>query len=391
MPQLYGRPHTRRDLAAHAGTLAQFAGVRLVTLADGLERGIRMLEFRTGSGFRFTVLIDRAMDIGDCDLKGMAIGWNSPAGFRAPGLVDADAENGLGWLRSFSGLLATCGLDHALAPVEESAEHFNYPFRKTVPHPIHGRVGSIPARLTGYGERWEGDDCVLWCEGVISQATVFGENLELTRRIEAKVGESAFTMHDRVVNRGFYRTPHMLLYHFNVGYPVLAEGARYLAPITDVLWAGHHADYRKQGVGYKTQAAAQLKFREQVWAHEMAADADGIVPVALVNDALGLGVMLESRKAEMPCYLQWQNLQAGLYTMGLEPSTHHVYGKTFANERGEMIWLEHGDERQYHIRFSALDGAGEIAAAGKRIAAIHEQPADDYPAPSGKFPALWKE
>ncbi len=390
MPTLYNRTHTRRDIAAHAGMLAQFAGVRLMTLGDGLEAGIRMLEFRTGTGFRFTVLIDRAMDIGDCELKGMAIGWNSPAGFRSPGISNIDAENGLGWLRSFSGLLATCGLDHALGPVEESAEHFNYPFRKTVPHPIHGRVGTVPARLTGYGERWEGDDCVLWCEGVVQQATVFGENLHLIRRIEARVGESAFTLHDRVVNRGFSRTPHMLLYHFNVGYPVLAEGSRYIAPIGDVLWAGHHADYRKQGIGYKTQAAPQHPFREQVWEHDMVADKDGIVPVALVNDALGFGVMLESRKAEMPCYLQWQNLQSGLYTLGLEPCTHHVYGKTFANERKEMIWLEHDDGREYHIRFSALDGADAIAAAGKRIAAIHAQPAEEYPEPSGKFPVLWK-
>ena len=388
MPKLYGREHTRRDIAAHAGMLSQFAGVRLMTLADGLENGIRLLEFRTGTGFRFTVLIDRALDIGDCELKGMAIGWNSPAGFRSPGISNIDAENGLGWLRSFSGLLATCGLDHALAPVEESAEHFNYPFRKTVPHPIHGRVGTVPARLTGYGERWEGDDCVLWCEGVVMQATVFGENLHLIRRIEARVGESAFTIHDRVVNRGFYRTPHMLLYHFNVGYPALAEGSRYLAPIGDVLWAGHAADYRKQGIGYKTQAGPQSPFREQVWEHDMAAGKDGIVPVALVNDALGFGVMLESRKSELPCYLQWQNLQAGMYCLGLEPSTHHVYGKTFANERGEMIWLEHDEAREYHIRFSAFEGADAITSCANRIAGIHPQPADEYPPPSGIFADL---
>jgi Domain of unknown function (DUF4432) len=127
-----------------------------------------------------------------------------------------------------------------------------------------------------------------------------------------------------------------------------------------------------------------------VWQHEMVADKDGIVPVALVNDALGFGVMLESRKAEMPCTLQWQNLQAGMYTMGLEPCTHHVYGKTFANERKEMIWLEHDEEREYHIRFSALDRADDIKAAEKRIAKTKKQPTDEYSEPSGKFPDLWR-
>ncbi len=45
-----------------------------------------MLEFRTGTGFRFTVLVDRALDVADCEFRGAAIGWHSPSGFRHPGL-----------------------------------------------------------------------------------------------------------------------------------------------------------------------------------------------------------------------------------------------------------------------------------------------------------------
>ena len=77
MVELYGSPRSRRDLAAHAGSLTQFAGVRLMTLGDGVERGVRMLEFRSGTGLRFTVMVDRCFDIGDCDYRGMAIGWHS--------------------------------------------------------------------------------------------------------------------------------------------------------------------------------------------------------------------------------------------------------------------------------------------------------------------------
>lgn len=55
-------PVTRARLAARTGCLSQGADVRLMTLGDGVERGIRILEFRTGSGLRCTVLVDRAMD-----------------------------------------------------------------------------------------------------------------------------------------------------------------------------------------------------------------------------------------------------------------------------------------------------------------------------------------
>ncbi len=389
MVEIYGKTFTHREVSERTGALSQFAGVRLMTLGDGVERGIRLLEFRTGSGLRFTALVDRALDIADCDYKGQAIGWHSPSGFRHPGLHDSEGEGGLAWMRSFSGLVLTCGLDHIAYMNEVPLDTYNHPARKTASHTLHGRVSTIPARLTGYGERWEGDRCILWAEGVVQQSTVFGEDLHLLRRIEADVGGNEIRLTDRVVNHGFYRTPHMFFYHVNVGHPVLDEGSRYLAPIADVVWASHAGEaYESQGVGYRTMPAPKLNFVEQVWEHELAADADGEVPVALVNDRIGLGLEVVTRKAQLPCMWQWQNFQAGMYTMGIEPATHHVIGNLAARERGEMIWLEHGDSRGYDTVFRILDGKDEIARAESRIRAIAKQPDDDYPRPSGDFVPL---
>ncbi|TPM38186.1 aldose 1-epimerase family protein [Mesorhizobium sp. B2-3-4] len=389
MVELYGKTLSRRQVAERSGMLSQFAGVRLMTLGDGVERGIRMLEFRTGSGLRFTALVDRALDIADCDFKGQAIGWHSPSGFRNPALHEYEGEGGLAWARSFSGLLVTCGLDHILGREDVPAETYNYPGKKSVTHSLHGRLGTIPARLTGYGERWEGDRCVLWAEGVVQQSAVFAEDLHLIRRIEADVGGNEIRLSDRVVNHGFNRTPHMYFYHVNVSHPLLDEGSRYLAPIRDVIWAGHAGErYEAQRVGYRTAPAPQLGFSEQVWQHEMDADVKGEVPVAVVNDRIGLGLELVTRKDQLPCAYQWQNFQAGQYALGIEPSTHHVLGDLAARQRGEMIWLEHGESRAYDAAFRVLDGAGEIAAAETRIAAIARQPEQDYPQPSGNFPRL---
>jgi hypothetical protein len=389
MVEIYGGQRSRRDLSALAGSLSQFAGVRLMTLGDGVERGIRMLEFRSGTGLRFTVLIDRAMDIADCDYRGMAIGWHSPAGFPHPGLHDAEGEGGLGWMRSASGLLVTCGLDQMLFMNEEPGDHYVYGPRKTISHPLHGRIGMIPARLTGYGETWDGDDLVLWCEGVITQGAIFAEHLELRRRIEIRAGTDEIRIADRVVNRGFYRTPHMYLYHVNVGYPVLDEGSRYVAPIRDVVWAGHAGEsYRKQGVGYRTMPAPLMGFHEQVWQHEMAADANGEVPVMLVNDALGIAFEVINRKDQFPCNYQWQNFHAGQYAIGMEPSTNHVQGRAFARERDELIWLEHGEERRYDVTFRVLSGTEEIAREEARIRTIAKQPDVDYPEPSNVHVAI---
>jgi hypothetical protein len=360
-----------------------------MTLGDGVERGIRLLEFRTGTGLRFTVLVDRALDIADCEHKGRAIGWHSPSGFRHPGLHEYEGEGGLAWLRSFSGLVVTCGLDHILFMDEAPAAQYHYGPRKSVSSSLHGRVSTIPARLTGYGEAWDGDQCTLWCEGVVQQAAVFGEDLHLVRRIEATVGTDEIRMTDRVVNHGFYRTPHMLCYHINLGHPVVDEGSRYLAPLAETLWAAHAGeDYRRQRVGYRTLPAPQHDFHEQVWQHEMRADAEGRVPVAVVNDRIGLGFLVETMKEEFPAQFEWQAFQSGQYAIGIEPSTNHVFGRPFAEERGELIRLEHGEERLYRTRMQVLDGADAIAAAAGRIAAIAAQPDEDYPEPSGRFPPI---
>ena len=135
----------------------------------------------------------------------------------------------------------------------------------------------------------------------MTQAAVFGEALCLIRRIEADVGGDEIRLYDRVVNRGFSRTPHMFFYHVNVGFPLLDEGARYLAPISDVVWAAHAGDrYEKQRVGYQKVPAPQANFLEQVWEHETASDPSGAVPVAIVNDRLGLGFEVVTKKEQLP-------------------------------------------------------------------------------------------
>jgi hypothetical protein len=272
---------------------------------------------------------------------------------------------------------------------EVPADNYLHPARKTVCHSLHGRISTIPARLTGYGEDWQGDGCVLWAEGIVQQSTVFGEDLHLVRRIETDVGGNEIRISDRVVNHGFHRTPHMYFYHVNISHPVLDEGSRYLAPIKDVVWAAHAGEhYKGQKVGYRTIPAPQPRFREQVWQHDLGADAAGEVPVAIVNDRIGLGFEVITRNDQLPCAYEWQNFQAGQYALGIEPSTHHVLGNLAARERGEMIWLEHDESRSYDAVFRVLDGAQDIAAAEGRITKIARQPDEDYPQPSGHFPMI---
>jgi len=363
MPDLFGTQYGREGLLRQVGRLGQVAGIRLVELGDSAERGVRVLEFRTGTGFEFDVVVDRAFDIGRCELRGAPLAWQSGVGFAGPWYYEPE---GLGFFRNWGGgFLTTCGIDHALFMAEDTAAQYHYPPKQTEEFGLHGRVSNRPARLAGYGERWEGDECVLWAEGEVLQASVFGEHLLLRRRIEARVGESRLRVHDEVENAGWDTTPHMLLYHVNVGFPVVDEGSELLVPATAVAARGDHPVE-----GYRTFHGPMAGYIEQVFEHEVAAEPDGSVPVAVVNRRLGLGAYEVFHRDQLPHHFLWRTLGEGTYVVGIEPCTNRTAGRLDARERGELIELAAGERRVYDLELGALDGAGAIDTFARRVEAI---------------------
>lgn len=376
--RLHGQDLDRDRLARLSGDLSALGGVRSVLLDDGAERGIRALEFRTGTGLAFDVLVDRAMDIGPAEHAGRSFGWRSATGFRHPGLHDYRDEDGLAWLRSFSGLVVTAGLDHTLFTAEVDAAQYRYPYRKSVWNGLHGRIANTPARLIGYGEEWRSaETCTLWAEGEVRQAAVFGEHLRLRRRIEADLGSNSIRLTDTVTNNGFDPTPHMLLYHINLGWPLVDEGARLVAPISRTRVSTDSV--QQQRVSYQRFPSPQPGFVEQVYAHDVVAGEDGRVAAAVINERLRMGVQVEWSAKELPYFFEWLHLREGAYAVGLEPSTHDVGGETAARADGSMIWLGAGESRSYHTIFSVLDGLDPIGEAIRSIQAHQLQPTADVP------------
>jgi hypothetical protein len=299
------------ELRPRVGDLRQAASVRRIMLDDGAERGVRALAFSTGGGLDFWALADRSLDIGPLWWKGMPLAWQSPAGFRSPTLHDAEGDGGQGFGRSFSGFLVTGGLDHIRQPANGQ--------------PLHGRLPYTPARVTAYGEDWRRG--TLFCEGEVTQARNGAEALRLTRRIEAAIGGASLTILDTVENLGPRRWPQASLYHFNLGYPALADGT--------IVEAGGATLLGPLKVPDPAMASASTCQR-----------GDGACTVTTPG---ALAVRFSWSGATLPYLQLWHDLAPGVCVLSLEPCTSDKRGGGLS---GEEEILASGETRQYRIEVS---------------------------------------
>ena len=357
MVQLYGRTWTRKELATYTGSSSQLGGVRMMEVADGMGRGVRVAEFDTGTGFKFDVMLDRAMDIGVTSYQGMPLAWNSCNGIKHPAYYDKDGEE---WLRNFlGGLMCTCGMTYVGAPCVDDGQVLG----------LHGRVSNLAASNIWVDGGWRGDEYEMWARGKVRQAIMYGEDILLTRRVSANLGESKLVIRDTVANEGYKTTPHMMLYHCNFGFPLLNQGTELVAPSKKVI--PRDAAAAPDVDRHHIYAGPTEGYKEQCYYHEMAADESGFVTAMLVNRTLmngqGLGAYVRYRQAELPRFIQWKMVSVGTYVTGMEPANCYVEGRDKDRERGILQFLEPGEQREYVVELGVVVGAEAIDAMTAKI------------------------
>lgn len=352
MPTLHGRDVSLAELAALTGNVAAHAGIRRLEAVDGAERGARILEVSTGGGLTFEVLPDRAFDLGRASYRGVPFAWASATGLRPPTLSDPEGEEGLGLLRGYSGLMSTCGLDHFGGPTRADGRHFDYPRRNELIQPLHGRLSHQPGKVVALREDVAAGEIVI--EAEVTQAAIFAEHLVLSRRIVAPVGGAEIRILDRVTNKGFVPQPVMVLYHVNLGWPLLDVGASISGTVGEPIWSSHGGG---GPVGWRDVAGPCRSFVEQVWQHDPRAGADGFHRLRLDGPALGFGVEIAARADTLPALLQWQAYSSGLYALGIEPATHG------AEPRGPEVVLEPGETREFGVGIAVIPSQARPATA----------------------------
>lgn len=331
----------------------QIGGIETSVLDDGPGRGTRIAWVNTGSGLRYRVVIDRGLDIVDAFHNQHSLAWLSHGGVTA---VRPDVNRGIEWLWTFAGgLLTTCGLTHAGGP--ESDEFGE--------RGLHGRASNLAAQVESICQpNLTMGKMDMSITAVVRESRVFGPNLELRRTISSTLGEPAIRVHDVVTNVGNSRTPHMILYHMNYGWPLVDKGTR-------IVWKGRCTsrgldmdnDIFNDQHDFRTCQGPLERHRgtgEACGFIDVTPDSDGMCTVGLYNAKLGLAVATRYKKKQLPSLANWQHWGPGEYVTGLEPGTNPPIGQGKARALKQLIHLDPGANRTYDLEISVLAGTSEI-------------------------------
>lgn len=336
----------------------QLGGIETSVIDNGAGRGIRIAWINTGTGLRYKVVIDRAMDIADAFYNQHSLAWISHAGITSPQPV-----HGMDWLRTFGGgLLTTCGLSHV-----GGSETDPYGERG-----IHGLISNTPAEIISIKQPdLLTGDMEMSITGLMKETKIFGPSLELRRTISATLGQPTIRIHDEVINRANTSAPHMLLYHFNFGWPLVDEG-------TDLLWKGNWKSMEgdkankifAEGNNFKKCPAPTSTHNgtgEAVVAIDATADGEGNCVCGLHNAKIGIALAIRFRKKQLPWLTNWQHWGKDEYVTGIEPGTNPPIGQAKARAENQLIQLAPGESRSYDLELEVLEDKGEIDKLLKRL------------------------
>ena len=316
----------------YTGHPIQTYGIEEMRLCGGKGDGMRMLYVRNGKGLEFWVSLDRCADITRLSLHGDNFSFISACGYVSPEYYDKD---GVGFLKSFTaGFCTTCGLTAVGSPCTDDGEIL----------PLHGTISNTPCESFGY---WEADDG-LHIKVLVRDARIFTHKLVLEREYVVSLDKNVFTMTDKVKNVGSSTAPFEIMYHCNMGYPLISEDVEINIPADKVIPRNEHS-----ATGLDTCLKAekpQSDYEEMCFYHEMS----GKPEVSVFNPAINKGLKMTFDTKELKCFTQWKMMGEYDYVMGLEPGNCNPDGRDVMREKGMLEFLQPGEERTQTLKFEFI-------------------------------------
>ncbi|MCD6546415.1 MAG: aldose 1-epimerase family protein [Thermotogae bacterium] len=337
--KLFGIEFSKKDILERVGDISQLCSATLYSIEDGKGRGLRVVEVRN-SNLNFSVLVDRGLDIFTIDYKGVPISYVSKTHITSPAYYESQEYE---WLRTFyGGALLTCGLTHVGVPEGKRG--------------LHGRISNSHCEDLSIKKYWKSDKYVVEISGVVREAVVFGEHLKMFRKISTELGANWINIETEIENCSFEKTPLMILYHMNFGFPLLSANTEFLAPFSESKPRDEEAE--RDGMKFTRFENPIPNYKERVFFHKLKAIGGSKTFAALFNKNFNnksLGVVMEWDLDQMPYLTEWKMMGQSDYVIGIEPGNCYPVGREGAEKRGELQYIEPLEKKKFDIKLSVFD------------------------------------
>ncbi len=323
---------------SYLGHETQLARVEEHRLVGGKGDGMRLFEMNNGRGLQLTVSADRCADISRLAFRGVNMSYFSPCGYVSPTYYDCV---GTGFLKSFTaGFLTTSGLQSVGNPCTDQGEAL----------PLHGSIANTPAEHV----LWSKNEKVLRLEADVNDEGMFTRKLRLHRCIEVYLDKNEFSVTDEIMNEGDTRTPVELLYHMNMGYPLLDEDSLVYISSESVSPRNEHA--AEDIANWMHMEKPQPGYEERCYYHTC--HRKGIA--AIYQPELGQGLAIHYDPAVLDCFTEWKMMGVRDYVLGLEPGNCYPDGRDVMREKGILKYAEPGTSLKYSVKVHMLTSETEF-------------------------------
>ena len=152
-------------------------------------------------------------------------------------------------------------------------------------------------------------------------------------------------MTDKIKNVGAEDVPLEVLYHCNMGYPLLSENAKVTVPSSKVMPRNEHA---KEGIlNCLVMEKPQKGYEEKCYYHTIS----GKTCVSIFNDDIKKGVNIRYDADELKYFTEWKMMGEYEYVLGLEPGNCLPDGRNVMREKGILEILKPDETKIHHIKF----------------------------------------
>lgn len=333
----------------YTGNRNQLFSVKNYVMTDGKANGVRALDIDNGNGLFMTILPDRCCDIYQVRYNGLNINYISSTGVTNPAYFDSRGAEALRSL--YLGFLTTCGIGSICSPSEDKVGETE----ATESFGLHGRISNTPAELFSVevDEKTRNGEPVIIVKGIMTEARLFGDKYSLTRTIKIHTDKNIFEVSDTVKNTGYQKSPHMILYHLNYGYPFLDEDIEIDVPAEKTIPRNDYA--AKDLATWNKFLPPQHGIDEQCYYHTLKKNEKGYSYYSLYNKKEKTFFKVEYDAKPLDWFIQWKMPGEGDYVLGLEPANCNGEGRAKAREDGILKFLDAQESINYHFIFTFKD------------------------------------